>query len=69
LKILKTIVAVSFLVFIVCIWLLSTLCGEFIPKLEEGDFAVDTRLLTGSSLTNTIATTEKTAGVLLHQFP
>jgi len=69
LKIPKTIVAVSFIVFIVCIWLLSTLGGEFIPKLEEGDFAVDTRLLTGSSLTNTIATTEKTASVLLHQFP
>lgn len=69
LKVPKTIVAISFIFFIVAVWLLTTLGGEFIPKLEEGDFAVDTRLLTGSSLTNTIATTEKTASVLLHQFP
>ncbi|MDE3125768.1 MAG: CusA/CzcA family heavy metal efflux RND transporter, partial [Bacteroidota bacterium] len=69
LKIPSTIVAISFIFFIAAIWLLTTLGGEFIPKLEEGDFAVDTRLLTGSSLTNTIATTEKTASVLLHQFP
>lgn len=47
----------------------TTLGGEFIPKLEEGDFAVDTRLLTGSSLRLTVETTQRSARVLLDHFP
>jgi cobalt-zinc-cadmium resistance protein CzcA len=43
--------------------------GEFIPELEEGDFAIDTRLLTGSSLTNTVETCQKAAGMLKDQYP
>jgi len=37
----------------------STLGGEFIPELEEGDFAIDARLMTGSSLGETIDATTK----------
>jgi cobalt-zinc-cadmium resistance protein CzcA len=48
---------------------LTRLGGEFIPKLEEGDFAVDTRLLTGSSLHMTVETTQRCARVLLDEFP
>jgi len=69
LQIPKTIVATAFVLFAATVVLLFTLGGEFIPQLEEGDYAVDTRLLTGSSLSNTIATTQKSAGVLLHEFP
>ena len=65
----KIVVAVSLLLFAVSTYILSTIGGEFIPKLEEGDFAVDTRLLTGSSLSNTVAATQKTAKVLLDSFP
>ncbi len=43
--------------------------GEFIPQLEEGDFAVETRLLTGSNLNNTIETTQQAAKILLEEFP
>jgi cobalt-zinc-cadmium resistance protein CzcA len=43
--------------------------GEFIPKLEEGDFAVEARLLPGSSLSTTIESTQKTAKILLDKFP
>jgi cobalt-zinc-cadmium resistance protein CzcA len=43
--------------------------GEFIPALEEGDFAVDTRVLTGSNLTTTIESTQKTAKILKERFP
>ena len=71
-KILKfpgTVIAVSALLLVISIGVMSTLGGEFIPELEEGDFAVDTRVLTGSSLTTTIEATQKTAGVLLHNFP
>ncbi len=65
----KTIVAVSVTLFAGSILLLSSLGGEFIPELEEGDFAVDTRVLTGSSLTTTIEATQKTARILLDSFP
>jgi cobalt-zinc-cadmium resistance protein CzcA len=49
--------------------LLNQLGGEFIPELEEGDFAVDTRVLTGSSLTTTIHATQQAADLLLKNFP
>jgi cobalt-zinc-cadmium resistance protein CzcA len=55
--------------FIFSAYLLTTLGGEFIPALEEGDFAVDTRVLTGSSLNTTIANTQKAAHILKTQFP
>lgn len=64
-----TIITAGLCLFIVAVWVLLSLGGEFIPKLEEGDFAVDTRLLTGSSLTNTIQTTKKAAGLLKEKFP
>jgi cobalt-zinc-cadmium resistance protein CzcA len=47
----------------------STLGGEFLPELDEGDFAVDTRLLTGSSLTATVDATLKGEQALLENFP
>lgn len=43
--------------------------GEFLPTLEEGDFAVETRVLTGSSLSHTIDAATKGAEVLLREFP
>jgi cobalt-zinc-cadmium resistance protein CzcA len=55
--------------FISAILVLSSLGGEFIPALEEGDFAVDTRVLTGSNLNTTIESTQKAAHILKSQFP
>ncbi len=55
--------------FIVSVIILLSMGGEFIPELEEGDFAVDTRLMTGSSLTATIEATQKAAGLLKQRFP
>ena len=43
--------------------------GEFIPTLEEGDFAVETRVITGSSLSNTMKATTKAEKILLDNFP
>ncbi|HQV61666.1 MAG TPA: CusA/CzcA family heavy metal efflux RND transporter, partial [Chitinophagaceae bacterium] len=65
----RIITGVVIAVFVFAVFILSRLGGEFIPKLEEGDFAVDTRLLTGSSLSQTIEATQKTAGILLKKFP
>jgi heavy metal efflux system protein len=55
--------------FIISIITLSFLGGEFIPALEEGDFAVDTRVLTGSNLKTTVEFTQKAAHILKTQFP
>jgi heavy metal efflux system protein len=64
----KLIIA-SAISFVAAIIILLNIGGEFIPELEEGDFAVDTRLLTGSSLTATIEATGKAAGILKNRFP
>ncbi|KAA9353028.1 CusA/CzcA family heavy metal efflux RND transporter [Larkinella humicola] len=50
-------------------WLFTTLGGEFIPTLDEGDFAVETRVLTGSSLSQTVDKTTQAERVLLQKFP
>lgn len=64
----KMVIAGTVSLFVIAMVVLSMMGGEFIPTLEEGDFAVDTRVLTGSSLTTTIESTQKTAKVLL-KFP
>ncbi|MDB5062099.1 MAG: acriflavine resistance protein, partial [Mucilaginibacter sp.] len=46
----------------------NTLGGEFIPQLEEGDFAIDARFLPGTSLTQTIKGM-KMASEELKKFP
>lgn len=65
----KTVLAFVLLLFGSAIFTLTTLGGEFIPALEEGDFAVDTRVLTGSNLTTTIQYTQKAAHILKTRFP
>jgi cobalt-zinc-cadmium resistance protein CzcA len=55
--------------FVIAVITLSLLGGEFIPALEEGDFAVDTRVLTGSNLNTTIEFTQKAAHALKTKFP
>ncbi len=65
----KAVLATALALFLAALAVLTHLGGEFIPELEEGDFAVDTRVLTGSSLHTTIQTTQKTAGILLRHFP
>jgi cobalt-zinc-cadmium resistance protein CzcA len=65
----KLILSSVILLFISAIIVLSSLGGEFIPALEEGDFAVETRVLTGSNLNTTIENTQKAAHILKTQFP
>jgi cobalt-zinc-cadmium resistance protein CzcA len=59
----------SIVIFIAGILLFLTLGGEFIPQLDEGDFAVDTRLLTGSSLSQSVEVAQKSSKVILENFP
>ena len=63
------VIATSVVVFVTSLILFLRMGGEFLPTLEEGDFAVETRVLTGSSLSYTIEQASKSAAVLLKEFP
>lgn len=65
----KTVLALTVGLFLTAVLILSRMGGEFIPVLEEGDFAIDTRVLTGSSLTTTIQHTQQAAHILKTRFP
>lgn len=69
LRIPKTVFAVVLVLFVTALFILSRMGGEFIPSLEEGDFAVDTRVLPGSNLQTTIESTQKASHILLSRFP
>lgn len=55
--------------FIVALFVLTRLGGEFIPSLPEGDFAVDTRVLPGSNLNTSIEAVSKASKIILEKFP
>ncbi len=65
----KLVIGSSVVLFMVGFLLFLRLGGEFIPTLDEGDFAVETRIITGSSLTQMTETMQKSARVLLNNFP
>ncbi|OQP62341.1 acriflavine resistance protein B [Niastella vici] len=65
----KTIVAASILFFGLSLVIFSRLGGEFIPQLEEGDFAVETRVLTGSNISTSVNTLTRAAHILKSRFP
>ncbi|NBC26955.1 MAG: CusA/CzcA family heavy metal efflux RND transporter [Bacteroidetes bacterium] len=43
--------------------------GEFIPQLDEGDFAIHPLVKPGTSLSQTIETNTRLEGILIHEFP
>jgi len=65
----KLVVASTISLLVIALITLSFLGGEFIPALEEGDFAIDTRVLTGSNLNVSIDATLKGEKLLLERFP
>ncbi len=65
----KSTIGATLFLFVISIVVLSGMGGEFIPALEEGDFAVETRVLNGSNLTTTIESTQKAARILKTKFP
>ena len=69
LKMSKTIVAGVMVLFAIAIFVLTTLGGEFIPALPEGDFAVDTRVLPGTNLKTSADAVLESQRVLLKKFP
>jgi cobalt-zinc-cadmium resistance protein CzcA len=65
----KIIMLFTIFIFACAVFTSTFLGGEFIPKLEEGDFAVETRVLTGSNLNTTIESSQKASHLLLQKFP
>lgn len=65
----KIILASVAVMFALAIFLMTRLGGEFIPSLEEGDFAVEARVLPGSNISTTIEYTSKAARILKERFP
>ncbi|RQO79688.1 CusA/CzcA family heavy metal efflux RND transporter [Pedobacter sp. KBW01] len=65
----KLVVIASVLLLAISAFIFTRMGGEFIPTLEEGDFAVETRLLTGSSLSQTIDKVNQASKILVEKFP
>jgi cobalt-zinc-cadmium resistance protein CzcA len=65
----KMIISGALILFTISVFLLLNMGGEFIPALEEGDFAVETRVLTGSSLSSSVEYSQKAAAILKNRFP
>ncbi|HEY3403601.1 MAG TPA: CusA/CzcA family heavy metal efflux RND transporter [Ohtaekwangia sp.] len=63
------VVVTAGILFIGSLFLFLNMGGEFLPTLDEGDFAIETRVLTGSSLSYTIEAAQKGAAVLMRDFP
>ncbi len=65
----KAVITSTLALFIIAIFLLSRMGGEFIPSIEEGDYAVETRVLAGSNLNTTIESVQKVVHILKSRFP
>ncbi|MBA4057098.1 MAG: CusA/CzcA family heavy metal efflux RND transporter, partial [Marivirga sp.] len=63
------VVITAFVLFIVSLCVFNRLGGEFIPTLEEGDLAINTRIMAGSSLSQNIIMVTKLEGMLKKSFP
>jgi len=64
----KVVLLIVILLFTFSCFILSTLGGEFIPSLPEGDFAVEVRILPGSNLNASIDAASKASKLLMHKF-
>ena len=63
------IVSISVILFIGSLFVFLNMGGEFIPTLEEGDFTVETRVISGSSLSETVEAAQKASKIILAKFP
>ena len=65
----RLVVGLAALLLAFSIYLFTTMGGEFVPTLDEGDFVIQPVLKTGTSLASTIETTTKIEQILLKEFP
>ncbi|MBL3656134.1 CusA/CzcA family heavy metal efflux RND transporter [Fulvivirga sediminis] len=69
LKIKGLIITIALVALALAAVLFTTLGGEFIPQLDEGDFALETRMSPGTSLEEMTKNTSKLEAILLDSFP
>ncbi|GGM90979.1 acriflavine resistance protein B [Dyadobacter beijingensis] len=62
-------VAAAFVLFGLAVVVFGRMGGEFIPQLEEGDFATETRLLVGTNLSTTIDAINRISERLQKDYP
>ena len=55
--------------FVTAVVILANLGGEFIPELNEGDFAVETLLHSNASLSQSIKMNTRAQQIILREFP
>ena len=65
----KIVLGIASFLLISSIYLFTTMGGEFVPTLDEGDFVIQPVLKTGTSLSKTIEITTKIENILLDNFP
>lgn len=63
------ILGASVALFLIALFVFSRMGGEFIPTLEEGDYAINFRNANGSSLSKSIETSTKLEKILKSKFP
>lgn len=65
----KTLVVSMLLLLGISLYLFSRMGGEFIPTLEEGDFAAEISMAQGTSLTQVVKSFSQAEKILKNQFP
>lgn len=63
------VVMISLFLFVASYVLFTKMGGEFIPTLEEGDYAIEFGMMQGTSLTQMTETSSKAEKILLQKFP
>lgn len=69
LKFKKTTIAVAGGLFIIAVFIFSNMGGEFIPKLDEGDIAMQIIMKPGSSLSESIKVSNQVENIIKNNFP
>ncbi len=63
------VISIALLLFFIAVFIFSRMGGEFIPKLDEGDIAMQIIMKPGSSLSESIKVSEKVEKLILKNFP
>ncbi len=69
LKFRKVVIAIAVLLFVIASFVFSRMGGEFIPKLDEGDIAMQIIMKPGSSLSESIKVSEEVENIINANFP
>ncbi len=69
LKFRKSVIAVALILFVIAGFVFSKMGGEFIPKLDEGDIAMQIIMKPGSSLSESIKVSEDVENIINANFP